>query len=64
MPEWPREELRQHLPDHVRLTLSARFVELTCERCGWLEVLGRDTTTPDQVLLIARAHRCPNRAER
>lgn len=64
MPEWPKEALQQRLPNHVRITPSARFIELTCGRCGWLDVLIREKTTLEQVFQIAWAHRCPIEPER
>ncbi|MGQ0548239.1 MAG: hypothetical protein ACT4PY_01010 [Armatimonadota bacterium] len=52
------DDLRPKLPAHLRLHVTARFVELACARCGWLEVLVRNKTTPEQVLDKARDHRC------
>lgn len=60
---WPVEELRRLLPTHLRARLAARYVEVTCERCGELMVFGRDKATVEEVLKAARAHRCPTKSE-
>lgn len=49
---------RSRLADHIRLQISARFVELACERCDWLDVLIREKITPEQIIRIAQTHRC------
>lgn len=60
---WPIEELRRLLPAHLRARLAARYVEVTCERCGELTVFRRDKATVERVLEVARAHRCPAESE-
>lgn len=60
---WPIEELRRLLPTHLRARLAARYVEVTCERCGELMVFGRDRATVEEVLKAARTHRCPTKSE-
>ncbi len=54
-----QDEWRRQLPDHIRLHVRARFIELSCQRCGWLHVLIREKATPEDVLAVARDHHCP-----
>jgi phage FluMu protein Com len=56
---WPIEELRCLLPAHLRARLAARYVEVTCTRCGELMVFRRDKATVEEILAAARVHRCP-----
>lgn len=60
---WPIEELRRLLPAHLRARLAARYVEVTCERCGGLMVFRRDKATVEEVLETALAHRCRTESE-
>lgn len=55
---WPIEELRRLLPAHLRARLAARYVEVSCKRCGRLMVFRRDKATVEDVLGAARAHQC------
>ncbi len=55
----PWDSIRQQLPTYLRLTLKARHFELSCTRCGHWVVLNRDRVTPEDVLKLAQAHRCP-----
>jgi predicted nucleic-acid-binding Zn-ribbon protein len=56
---WPLGSILPDLPPHLRLTLTAKYVELRCERCGWWEAFNRDKVTREQIVEAAQAHRCP-----
>lgn len=60
---WPIQELRRRLPAHLRARLAARYVEVSCERCGELMVFRRDKATVEDVLEAVRAHQCPTKSQ-
>ena len=54
----PFDEIRQSLPPHLRLEITARYVELHCDRCHWWTPIKRDAATHLVVRIMAEDHRC------
>ncbi|MDQ7840151.1 MAG: hypothetical protein RDU83_03875 [bacterium] len=55
----PFEEIRRLLPSHLRLEVTARYVEIHCARCFvWTPIL-REKATELAILAAAEKHRCP-----
>jgi hypothetical protein len=63
MPEWATGTPPQ-LPDHLRLTVSARWIELACQRCGWFRLFRRERTSTQGILTAAHGHFCPTKRKR
>ncbi len=60
----PWDKVRERLPEHLRLTLKAKYLELWCDRCRDLvAAVPRDRATPGEILEAARMHRCPGQEE-
>lgn len=63
----PFDDVREKLPGYLRLHVGARFVDLTCSKCG--EVIfvvrrERAEAEPERILEAAKAHRCPAESAR
>jgi hypothetical protein len=55
----PFEEIRRKLPAGLRLEVTARYIEVRCERCFvWTAIL-REKATGPAILAAAEKHRCP-----
>lgn len=58
----PFDDVREKLPEYLRLHVGARFVDLICSRCGEVVFVvrrERAEAEPEQILEAAKAHRCP-----
>ncbi len=56
---WPADSVLPDLPPHLRLVVTAKYVELHCDRCGWWEAFNRDKVTREQIMEAAQLHQCP-----
>lgn len=56
----PWQDVRQQLPRYLLLTLTAKYVELSCSRCKeFVLIVRRERATREQILEAARSHQCP-----